>query len=62
MLMVNPIIPRMIKEMNIESGIAMPTNNALRTPKKNNKTKTTKITPEIILFSKLSTIFRVRAD
>ena len=48
--------------INIESGIAIPTNMAFRNPKKNNKINTTKITPEMILFSKLETISLVCTD
>ena len=53
--MVTPIALKTRKDNNIDIGIARPTNNAFRVPKKNNKTSTTKITPEIILFSKFAT-------
>ena len=48
--------------INIDKGIAIPTNDALRNPRKNSNTRITKITPEIILFSRLLTSFRVFTD
>ena len=45
--------------ISMDSGIAMPTNNELRRPRKNTSTMTTKSTPMMILFSKLLTMFLV---
>ena len=39
------------KDINMDNGIAIPTKAAFRTPKKNIKTPTTKITPRIMEFS-----------
>ena len=44
-----------INERNMENGIATPTNNAFLKPKKNKRTKTTKITPKTMEFSRLLT-------
>ena len=44
-----------IKEMNIDMGIAKPTNSAFRNPKKNINTVTTRMIPKIILLTKSST-------
>ena len=44
-----------IKDKNIEKGMAIPTNNAFLSPKKKSNTKTTKITPKTIEFSRLLT-------
>ncbi len=48
-----------MKEINIDSGIAIPTKRAFLIPKKNSKTTTTKITPSMILFSRSDTIVLV---
>ena len=56
MLMVIPSMPRMRNDINIESGIAIPTNIAFLVPRKNNSTRTTRITPKMILFSRFETI------
>ena len=52
---VYPNAPKIIKDINIDIGIAKPTNNAFLNPRKNINTMTTKITPKIILFTKSST-------
>ena len=57
-----PIPPSTTKLINMERGMAMPTNKALRSPKKKSNTKTTKITPKMILFSKLLNWSRVCSD
>ena len=57
MFMVMPSALRMMNDKNIERGMDIPTKDAFRTPKKNNNTPITRISPEIILFSKLLTIF-----
>ena len=44
-----------INERNIEKGMAIPTKSAFLKPKKNKSTKTTKITPNTIEFSRLLT-------
>ena len=41
-----------MNEMNIESGTAMPTSVALRTPRKNRSTAMTKMRPLMMLFSR----------
>ena len=51
--MVVPMPPNTTKLINIDNGMAIPTNKALRKPKKKRSTKTTKITPKMMLFSKL---------
>ena len=48
--------------MNIDIGMAKPTNNAFRKPKKNIRTTTTKITPKIMLFTSSLTWLRVMLD
>ena len=55
--MVMPSALRIMNDKNIESGMDIPTKDALRTPKKKSRTPITKISPEMILFSKLFTIF-----
>ena len=55
--MVMPSALRMMNDKNIESGMDIPTKDALRTPKKNSRTPITRISPEMILFSKLLTMF-----
>ena len=62
MLMVMPMIPRIRNVMNIDIGIAIPTNIELRVPIKSRRTITTTITPEMILFSILLTISLVKED
>ena len=52
---VTPKAFRIRKDIIIESGMATPTNNAFLSPKKNSSTKTTSITPKIILISRLDT-------
>ena len=47
--------PRIIKDINIDIGIAKPTKIAFLNPKKNINTITTKITPKMMLFTKSST-------
>jgi hypothetical protein len=42
----------------MESGIATPTKDAFRTPSTNNRTDTTRIRPEMMLFSRLLTMLR----
>ncbi len=46
---------KIIKDINIDIGIAKPTNMAFLNPKKNIKTVTTKSTPKIMLFTRSST-------
>ena len=48
-----------MKDINMDKGIATPTNKAFLNPKKNNKTATTKMTPKMIEFSKLLTCDRI---
>ena len=52
---VYPIKFNIISDINIDIGIANPTNKAFFNPKKNINTVTTKITPKMILFTKSST-------
>ncbi len=61
-LSVTPKALRMIKDKNIDSGMAIPTNKALRKPKKNINTPTTKIIPKIMLFSRSETCVIVLSD
>ena len=51
-----------IKDRNIENGIAIPTNSAFLNPKKNSNTNTTRITPNTMEFSKLLTCERIIID
>ena len=44
------------KVSNMDKGIEIATNNELPTPKKNSRTITISMSPEMILFSKLLTI------
>ena len=48
--------------MNIDIGIAKPTNSAFLNPKKNIKTVITKITPKMMLLAKSLTMFFVVLD
>ena len=52
---VSPITEKMTNESSIESGMAMPTSVALRTPRKNSSTAITKMMPEMMLFSRSAT-------
>ena len=61
-LMVSPKNPSIIKDINIDIGIAKPTKSALRKPKKNIKTVITSNTPKTILFAKSLTKFFVAFD
>ena len=45
--------------INIDNGMANPTNIEFLIPRKNNKTRITNIIPEIMLFSRLETRLRV---
>ena len=49
-------------DMNMDIGIAKPTNSAFLNPKKNIKTVTTRITPNMMLLTKSSTIVTVTLD
>ena len=52
---VYPRTPKIIKDMNIDIGIAKPTKIAFLKPRKNIRTITTKITPKMMLLTKSST-------
>ena len=52
---VYPSIDNIIKDINIDIGIAKPTNKAFLNPKKNINTVTTRIIPKMMLFTKSST-------
>ena len=54
-----PMASRIINDINIDRGMATPTNKAFLKPKKKSKTKTTSKTPKMIEFSKSETISRV---
>ena len=59
------VMPKALKtmnDMNIESGMATPTNNALRRPRKKSKTPTTSNTPKMMEFCNSSTWVRVWSD
>ena len=58
MFIVKPRICITLNERNIDSGMAIPTNEAFRTPRTNSSTATTRIRPEMMLFSRLLTISR----
>ena len=62
MFRVNPTSCRTTKEISIDSGIAIPTNGAVRTPRKNSSTATTSSNPEMMLFSRLLTMPRMSSD
>ena len=53
---------KIINDMNIDIGIAKPTNKAFLNPKKNIKTVITKITPKIILLVRSLTRLIVSLD
>ena len=57
-----PAALRRINERNMEKGIAIPTKRAFLSPKKNSNTKTTRITPKTIEFSKLLICERIIMD
>ena len=61
-LKVMPSALRIMNDMNMDSGMATPTNRALRSPRKNNKTPTTSKTPKMIEFCSSSTCVRVWSD
>ena len=49
-------------DMNMDIGIANPTNKAFLNPRKNKRTVTTNTMPKIILFTKSITWFLVSSD
>ena len=59
---VTPRKLKIIKDSNIERGMAIPTNSAFLKPKKKYRTATTKIIPSTMLFSKSATIVLVSLD
>src|SRR6056297_363011 len=56
---VYPIADKIIKDMNMDMGMAKPTNSAFLKPKKNINTVTTSMIPKMMLFTKSSTWFSV---
>ena len=62
MLRVTPINPKIVNDKNMDNGIAIPTNKALRNPRKNYSTVITSMIPKIMLFSKSETMVRVSFD
>ena len=48
-----------MNDINIDNGMAIPTNKAFLKPKKNNNTATTRITPNMMEFSRLLTCDRI---
>ena len=58
-LRVTPTAPKINMERSILNGIAIPTNKAFLSPKKNNRTSTTNRIPKMILFSNSLTILLV---
>ena len=50
-----PIAPSIAMDINIDIGIAIPTNKAFLNPRKNKRTITTSTTPKIILLTKSMT-------
>ena len=61
-LMVSPKNPRIMNDINIDMGMAKPTNNALRNPRKNIKTVMTSMTPKTMLLARSLTKFLVALD
>jgi hypothetical protein len=59
MFSVTPNALSSVKEMNMDMGIAKPTNSALRRPRKSMSTPTTRITPSTMWFISSSTLTRV---
>ena len=57
-----PIEFKMRNDINIESGIAIPTNNAFLSPKKKSNTPTTNMIPKMMEFSRFETISLVTFD
>ena len=62
LLSVSPKADKITKDMNIDIGIANPTNNAFLSPRKKVKTVTTNIIPKIKLFIKSLTELIVYSD
>ena len=62
MFIVKPIICMMLNDISIESGIAIPTNDAVCTPSTKSSTPTTRMRPEMMLFSRLLTMSRISSD
>ena len=62
MFMVKPTKRITLNDNSIDSGMAVPTNEEVRTPRKNNRTPTTRMSPEMMLFSRLLTMFRISID
>ncbi len=62
MFIVIPTACITMNDSSIESGIAIATNDALRTPRKKSSTATTRISPEMMLFSRLLTILWISSD
>ena len=62
MFRVKPTICMITNEISMESGIASPTNGAVRRPRKNSSTATTSSSPEMMLFSRLLTMPRMSSD
>ena len=62
MLSVIPRACRIIKVRNMEKGMDRPTKMAFRAPITNNSTTTTRMSPEMILFSRSETIIRMSLD
>jgi hypothetical protein len=60
--MVYPKKDNIIKDINIDMGIANPTNKAFLKPKKNIRTVTTRITPKMIEFTNSLIWFKVILD
>ena len=56
---VTPTKLSIINDINIDKGMAIPTNSAFLIPKKNSNTTTTNRIPKMILFSKSDTIVLV---
>ena len=59
MFRVTPAALRIMKLMNMDIGIAIPTKSAFRMPKKNSNTPTTSKTPNMMEFSNSATWVRV---
>ncbi len=62
MFRVKPIICMITNEISMDSGIASPTNGAVRVPRKNSSTAITSSSPEMMLFSRLLTMSLMSFD
>ena len=62
MFIVIPSRARITNESIMEVGIAIATKEAVRTPRKNRRTDRIRMSPEMMLFSRLLTIMKISRD